>query len=318
VINSQPGKNGSDVKATEAWDVTTGSKATVVALIDTGIEYTHPDLKDQMWVAPQSFSITLGTTTISCKAGDHGIDVLSMSCDPRETHFHGTAVGGIIAARGQPKEETGTGVTGLNWTASILPIRALDSDGVATAANTANAIRAVIEIKRALRPATESNIRIISNSWGGDGYSEAVREAIAQAESENMLFVAAAGNDGTDNDEEPFYPASYDVANVLAVTATDNLDKRPNYNYGARSVAMAAPGIGILTTATFGRYGSYSGTSFATPFVSGAAALILSRCTMNTAELKAALLKSVDVVPDLAGKVSTGGRLNLKKAVQSC
>ena len=313
------GIQGDDISALLAWDVTTGSKDNVVAVIDTGIEYTHPDLKAQMWAAPHNFSITLGTTTIYCKKDDHGIDVLLMKCNPGDVNGHGTAVAGVIAAQGQPEGQIGQGVTGLNWTASILSVRTVDSSGSTTAAAAVNAISAVIQIKLALRPEKEANIRIISNSWGGHSSSQALLEAIVGAETEEMLFVAAAGNLGTDNDTLPFYPASYDVANVLSVTATNNQDLRPTFaNYGARSVAMAAPGVGIVTTSTYGKYSPITGTSLAAPFVSGAAALVLSHCAMTTAQLKAAILDSVDVLPSLENMVTSSGRLNVNRAVHSC
>src|SRR5262249_1396601 len=156
----------------------------------------------------------------------------------------------------------------------------------------------------------------LSNSWGGPGSSSALSQAIQRAANANILFVAAAGNSGTNNDTAPFYPASYTIANVVAVAATDSGDGRASFsNYGATSVELGAPGVGIVSTYLNANYTGLSGTSMATPHVSGAAALVLSACNLTTTQLKAAILNNVDVIPSMTGITVTNGRLNADKAI---
>jgi subtilisin family serine protease len=160
---------------------------------------------------------------------------------------------------------------------------------------------------------------VLSNSWGGGGYSAALEAAINDANASNMLFVAAAGNAGRDIDSSPSYPASYSVPNVVAVAATTNQDVKASFsNWGATTVHLAAPGQTILSTILGGGYQYFNGTSMATPHVSGAAALVLSRCALSTANLKNALLTTVDVLGSLTGLVATNGRLNVDRAVRTC
>jgi subtilisin family serine protease len=164
-----------------------------------------------------------------------------------------------------------------------------------------------------------ANIRILNNSWGGGGFSGMMAAKITDAENANMLFVAAAGNNNSNNDIFPFYPASYANPNVLAVLATTDIDNRAGFsNYGATTVDLGAPGQSIQSTLPGNSYGSLSGTSMASPHVAGAAALVLSECNLNTADLKANLMDNVDVLGALAGLVVTNGRLNVNKAILAC
>jgi subtilisin family serine protease len=163
------------------------------------------------------------------------------------------------------------------------------------------------------------NVRVLSNSWGGGGYSQALKDEMVKAGAYDILFVAATGNYGSNNDTTPFYPCSYAVANEICVAATDSKDSRASFsNYGANSVDLAAPGVGILSTVIGGQYAQMSGTSMATPHVSGAAALALSTGYQPVAALKATLLAAVDPLPSLAGYVRTGGRLDVCKAIFAC
>jgi len=307
------GKAGADISAVSAWDVSTGSTANVVGVVDTGIDYTHPDLAANVWSAPKGFTVTIGGKAITCATGSHGFNAITSSCDPMDDHYHGTHVSGTIGAVGN----NGQGVVGVNWVASIMGAKFLNASGSGTIANAINAIEFTIQAKIA----TGANVRVLSNSWGGGGFSQTLLDEINRANSNNILFVAAAGNDALNNDVTPHYPSTYATANMVAVAATDNSDNLAYFsNYGANSVHLGAPGVDILSTlpAGWGTYGYLSGTSMATPHVSGAAALILSKCPLDTATVKSTILNNVDPISSLAGITVTGGRLNVNKAIRAC
>lgn len=311
-IQGTLGTAGADIDAALAWNTTSGSRANVVAVVDTGIDYTHPDLAANVWSAPYAFTVNIGGRSLTCPAGSHGFNAVAFTCDPMDDNNHGTHVSGTIGAQGN----NGSGVAGVNWTASIMGTKFLNSSGSGTTADAVNAIEFAIQAKQIFGAA--ANVRVLSNSWGGGGYSQALLDEINRANAADMLFVAAAGNNGRNNDASPSYPASYGAANVIAVAATDNRDGLASFsNYGATSVDLGAPGVNILSTVR-GGYAWYSGTSMATPHVSGAAALVLSACSLTTASLKSDLLNSVDPVSSLAGRTSTGGRLNVARAVANC
>ncbi|HEV3484658.1 MAG TPA: S8 family peptidase, partial [Vicinamibacterales bacterium] len=306
-----PGTAGADIRATQAWDISTGSRSTVIAVLDTGIDYFHSDLAANVWSAPAPFTVTVGGRTVTCPAGSHGFNVLTGTCDPFDENGHGTHVSGTIGAVGNNR----LGVTGVNWTTSIMVSKFLNVDGVGTLADAINALEFVLQAT----DRTGANVRVLSNSWRVGGFSQALLDQINRAATRNMLFVASAGNSGTNNDLAPQYPASFNAANLISVAATDNNDALASFsNYGAASVHLAAPGVNILSTTTGDGYQYSSGTSMAAPHVSGAAALLLSACTLTATELKAALLSNVDTVPLLAGRVSTGGRLNVNAAIREC
>jgi subtilisin family serine protease/predicted Rdx family selenoprotein len=313
-IGGVPGTAGADIRAVTAWNGALGSRNTVVAVVDTGVDYTHPDLAGNIWSAPASFSVTIGEQTITCAAGAHGFNAITKSCDPFDDHFHGTHVAGTIGAVGN----NGSGVAGVNWFASIMGLKFLTANGSGTVSDAIDAIEFAIQARAAF-PSGGANVRVLSNSWAGGGFSQALLDAINRANENEMLFVAAAGNSSGNNDAFPTYPASYGASNVVAVAATSNQDALAGFsNYGATSVHLGAPGVQVLSTLPGGTYGYLNGTSMATPHVSGAAALLLSRCSANTAALKSMLVETVDQIPALVGRTITGGRLNLSRAIDAC
>ncbi|HYE14610.1 MAG TPA: S8 family serine peptidase [Pyrinomonadaceae bacterium] len=311
-----PGTQGADIAAEPAWDVSTGSRDVVVAVVDTGVDYNHPDLTANMWSAPAPFTVQIGGQTIRCEAGTHGFNAITRTCDPMDDHSHGTHVAGTIGAGGN----NGVGVVGVNQTASMMGLKFLAADGSGTLADALDALDFAIQAKQAFAAIGGANVRVLSNSWGWSGQpSQALLDQINRAGENDMLFVAGAGNEGSDNNVVPFYPASYDAPNVVSVAATDNRDALAYFsNYGAGRVHLAAPGVFILSTIVGGSYDWFSGTSMATPHVSGAAALVLSRCPLGTAALKDNLLGNVDQVPSLSGVTTTGGRLNVSEALLAC
>ena len=295
--------------------MSTGSRNAVVAVIDTGIDVSHPDLAANVWSAPAPFSVVIGGVAVNCPAGSHGFNAITRACNPQDDQYHGTHVAGTVGAVGN----NAIGVAGVNWTASLIGAKFLGSDGRGFVEDAVEAIDFLIQTKAAFAGTGAANIRVLNNSWGGGGFSQALADIIAAANSSNMLFVAAAGNDGNNNDAEPFYPANYAIPNVLSVAATDSRDLLAGFsNRGAATVHLAAPGVNIASTTPGAQYAYLSGTSMATPHVSGAAALVLSRCTLTTAALRNDLLSTRDVLGSLAGQVSSGGRLNADRALRTC
>ena len=315
VFEGIAGVPGADIHAVPAWGISLGSTANVVAIIDTGIDYTHPDLVANLWSAPTAFTVDIDGAPITCAAGTHGFNAITRTCDPRDDEDHGSHVSGTIGATG----DNGTGVVGVNWTTRLMAIKFIDATGNGTTEDAIASVEFAIAVKQQFAATGEANIRVLSNSWGGPDFSQALLDEVNAANDADMLFVAGAGNDGTDNDVDPFYPASFDAPNVISVTATDNTDDLAWFsNYGSSTVNLGAPGVDILSTIRNGQYAFLSGTSMATPHVSGAAALLLSACTLDTASVKEALLGTADPLPTLTGITTTGGRVNVYSALSSC
>lgn len=290
------------INAPDAWSTTTGANGPVVAVLDTGVDYNHPDLAQNVWSNPGGIW--------NCAAGKVGYNVITSACDAMDDAGHGTHVSGTIAARGN----NGIGVTGVNWQARVMPLKMLDSQGNGDDFGAITAINMVIDAKNHGVP-----VKVINASWGGPGRDTLLDDAINNAWNNGILFVAAAGNDFADNDKSPLtFQDPCGAPHVVCVAAIDNTgQKAPFSNWGVNSVTLAAPGVDIVSTWPGNQYRSEQGTSMATPHVAGAAALLLSVCpSFGAAQLRERLL---DVTPDpaLQGLVATGGYLNLYRALNA-
>ncbi|OYT70638.1 MAG: hypothetical protein CFK52_10390 [Chloracidobacterium sp. CP2_5A] len=313
IKGGQRGTPGVDAAVLAAWDVTTGSRDVVVAVIDTGVDYAHEDLADNMWVnegeIPDNGIDDDGNGIVD---DYYGYNAVGNSGNPMDDNGHGTHCAGVIGAKG----DNSAGIAGVNWDARIMALKFLDANGRGTLNDALECIDYAIAMKQ-----RGVNVRVLSNSWGGGGYSRALEDAIRAANANDMLFVAAAGNSGTDNDRLPHYPASYAVANVLSVAALSPDDKLAPFScYGKKTVHLAAPGVDVYSAvpvSVFGQgYKHFSGTSMATPYVAGAAALVLARNpALPVKQLKGRLLRSVAPVAALDGRLATGGRLNIARAL---
>ncbi len=294
-----------DIDAAEAWGINTGNSGVVVAVIDTGVDYNHEDLAANMWVNSGEIPGDGLDNDGNGYADDvHGINAIDDSGDPMDDNSHGTHTAGTIGGVGN----NGIGVVGVNWNVSIMALKFLSSGG---SGYTDDAI-ACIDY------AITMGANVMSNSWGGGGFDQALKDAIEAAGSANILFIAAAGNNGSDNDASPFYPASFDSNNIIAVAATDDDDKLAGFsNYGATSVDVAAPGVDIYSTIPGGAYAYKSGTSMAAPHVAGLVGLILAQYGTGSSfmDVKTRVLAAIDQPPDIAGKVLTSGRINALKAL---
>jgi subtilisin family serine protease len=283
------GANDADIDAPEAWNTSTGSSSVIIAVIDTGVDYNHQDLAANIWTGSN---------------GEHGYDFYNNDTDPMDDNGHGTHCSGTIAGVGN----NGIGVTGINWTARIMAVKFLSSGG---SGYTSDAVDGVIY-------AVNNGAKVLSNSWGGGGYSQSLKDAIEYANTHNVLFVAAAGNSGSNNDQTPTYPANYDCTNIISVAALDKTDALASFScYGATTVDIGAPGVSILSTTPNNTYSTYSGTSMATPHVSGVAGLVLSQnLNLSDEQVKNRILSGAVQIPALTGKCVTGGRLNAYNALE--
>jgi len=306
-VGQDGGKKRADIDALKAWLKTRGSEKVVVAVLDTGVDYTHSDLVSNMWIRPDSVP-EYADDELGSFDDIHGFDADTNAADPMDDNGHGTHCAGIIGAEG----DNGVGIAGINWNVKIMPLKFLGRCGFGTTKNAIEAINYAIDRKK-----HGVNIRVINASWGSTQYSRALEDAIRAAGEEGILFVAAAGNNGTDNDKRAHYPSNYNLPNVISVAAVDRTDALTSFsNFGAKTVHIAAPGRDILSTWLGDAFRDASGTSMAAPQVSGVAGLILaSEPRISVAKLRERLLGSVDKIPSLDGKVSSGGRLNAAKAL---
>jgi thermitase len=299
-----PGLAGTDIGATQAWDIETGSKDVIVAVIDTGVDYTNPDISPNIWTNEAELNGVAGVDDDGNGVIDdiHGYNAITDSGDPKDDHGHGTHCSGTIGAKG----DDGKGIVGVAWNTRIMGVKFLDANGSGT-------LEAAI---KGIDYATKMGAKIMSNSWGGGGISQTLKEAIERSNVAGALFLAAAGNEANNNDSNPSYPASYQVPNVLAVAAVDNKGQLASFsNSGKNSVHVAAPGVNILSTTTAG-YESWSGTSMATPHVSGVAVLLASHePNLTNVELKNRIITTAVPLVGLRGKVRGSGFVNAYAAL---
>ena len=309
-VNGVAGTPGDDEHAVPAWSVATGSSSIVIGEVDTGVDYTHPDLAANIWTNPGGIG--------GCGAGTHGYNAIVSSCDPMDDDTvyggHGTHVAGILGAVGN----NGVGVTGVNWTTTILPAKWISSSGSGATSDLITALDWLLKAKQA-----GVNVRVVNDSdvFRGTAYSQALSDEIDLLGQNGILFVTAAGNSSDNNDNPAVrrYPCGYDRSNEICVAASNQRDNLPSWaNYGSTTVDLAAPGDNIYSTLRNNSYGFISGSSMATAQVSGTAALVLSVQDMSPSQLKADILENVDPLSSLSGRVRTGGRLDVCKALPGC
>ena len=292
------------INAQSAWDLSTGSSSVKVGVVDTGIDYLHPDL---------SANVAINGSEVPGDGVDndgngyiddyYGYNFSSSTNDPFDDNDHGTHVSGTIGAQGN----NSLGVTGVNWSVSIVAAKALNSNGEGTL----DAIASGIDY------AVSRGVSVINLSIGASEGPRILRRSIINAKISDVLIAAAAGNESENNDKVFSFPANYDLSNVISVAATTSLDELASFsNHGIHTVSLAAPGSNILSTLPNNTYDYFSGTSMATPHVAGLAALIKSyKSLLSASDIKNVLLNSVDKIDALAPYVSTGGRINAYNAL---
>ena len=308
---------GLDIGIAEAWSLVTGSTNVIVAVIDSGIDPEHPDLKTNLWTNPHEVAGNGGDDDNNGFVDDiHGFNFKDHNSDIHDENGHGSHMAGIIGAVGN----NGVGVAGINWNVRLMPLKFTDAQGSGTSAGAIESINYAIE----------NGANIINASWTlkldrvVNGEDNLLKQAIEKAGEAGILFVTASGNQfdtgiGLNVDRTPVYPVKFGSTNLIAVAAVDNQGNPASYsNYGPLSVGIAAPGTGILSTMAHKNYGSMTGTSISTAFVSGAADLMLSlQPSLTPEQIKSPLLGSVTSKDSLKNFVSSGGILNIGKAVTS-
>src|SRR5437879_4205543 len=301
------GTPGADIHAQDAWDAQNTAANIIVAVIDTGVRYTHEDLAGNMWVNPGEISGNGIDDDGDGYVDDvHGINALNNTGDPMDDHGHGTHVSGTIGGVGN----NSIGVVGVAWKVQIMACKFLDSTG--------NGF--LSDAIKCMDYARAKGARVVNASWGSTTFnSTALRDAIDSLRQAGIIFVAAAGNSSEDNGVDPIYPASYDLDNIISVAATTRTDELANFsNYGATTVDLGAPGAAVFScwNGSDSDYKYFDGTSMAAPHVTGSCALLTAHFPNdNYQQIINRIVSNVDPLPALAGKCVSGGRLNLQKAL---
>jgi subtilisin family serine protease len=302
-----------DIDAPEAWDITTGSASVVVGMVDSGIDYNHPDLNDNIWIN------TLETPGNGVDDDANGFiddvrgwDWWSNDNDPADQNSHGTHTAGTVGAEGN----NATGVTGVNWDVTLIALKIGGAGPSVSGAAAVSAMNYVLALKN--RVTQPVNVKVTNHSWGGGGFDSFMNGAIAQHAANGIITVCAAGNNGSNNDSFPFYPATYNQPNNISVGNHTRFNTRNSgSNFGASTVHLFAPGTDILSTVPGGGYSSaFTGTSMAAPHVAGTVALLYAAapCASYTT-VRNAILQGVDTSANYGGLCTTGGRLNARNAL---
>lgn len=293
------------VGADTVWPQVTTAPESLIAVVDSGVDYTHPDLRGVLWENPAEVPDNgIDDDGNGYIDDSRGVDVTTGRGDPMDRLGHGTHIAGIVAAL----PENGRGVRGLVPNAKILAVRIFDDQGLGSLAHAIEALSYIEQLR-----VKGVNVRVVNASWGGIGFSEELEVAIKKLGALGVVVAAAAGNSGTNNDKNPEYPASFALPNLLSVAAIDIDGSRASFsNYGLRSVLIAAPGDGIMSTVLRGDYAFYSGTSMAAPFMTSAAALLAAQePNLSAADIVARIRSTARLAKSLSGVVASGGELSL-------
>ena len=307
-VNVDPGIAGADINAPEAWDITTGSPDFVIAIIDSGFNYNHPDLAANAWLNPGEIAGNGIDDDGNGYVDDmRGWDFYSNDSDPMDDNGHGTHCGGTIGGVGN----NGLGVAGVNWQCKMMGLKFLGSGGSGSTSGAVSAVNYLVG----------KGVKVSNNSWGGGGFSQTLYDAIAASRAIGHVFVAAAGNNNTNTDGTAYYPQGYALDNIISVAASDNNDQRASFsNYGGASVDLAAPGVNIYSTytntPTGTSYAYLNGTSMATPHVTGVVALVQSlHADWTYSQVRGRILATVRPVAAFSSITATGGVLDAYAAV---
>ncbi len=299
------GVNGiadADIDGVEAWDTSTGDASFVIAIIDTGTQWNHPDLDANIWMNAGEVVNGVDDDGNGLIDDIRGWDFWDNDNNPTDGSGHGTHTGGTVGAEGN----NGIGVAGVNWQCELMALRFLGPNG----GYTSGAISSV-------QYAHDKGVKVSNNSWGGGGFSNSLFNAINATKSVGHLFIAASGNSNRNTDNNPHYPSSYNLDNIISVAATDNRDRRASFsNYGANSVDLGAPGVDIASTYFGNQYVWMSGTSMAAPHVAGVVALVYAQNPGWTyQQVRDQIFNTVRPVSSMDGITVTGGVLNANDAL---